>query len=136
MIHNYSWAAILKGLRQECVLHPFFFLTLFRVFKGTLLIQKSAGKYFFLMRLQVILAYVLTLYRKKNKAKRKLTRNKQIMDHILESLYSIRLTIDLEKTKYMCLSSPKNGKKNPKPKNSLHTFPIFTVTRVVKLYWS
>lgn len=30
------------------------------------------------------------------------------MDHILEPLYAIRLTIDLEKTKYMYLTSPRD----------------------------
>lgn len=114
--------------RDSNVHYIHFFLSLFHVFKGAVLTRNSSRKYFPFTRLQVILAYVLSLYRKKNKAKRKLTRNKQIMDHFLEPLYSIRLTIDLEKTEYMCLSSPGDEKRN----NRLHILQIFTVTRVVK----
>lgn len=36
------------------------------------------------------------------------------MDYILEPLYSIRLTIDLEKTKYVCLTSPGDGNQTNK----------------------
>lgn len=51
------------------------------------------------------------------------------MNQFLEPPYSLRLTIDLEKTKYLCLSSPGDGKR----KNSLNILPVFPVTRVVKL---
>ena len=46
-----------------------------------------------------------------NKAEKNLTMKKQIIDHFFELLYLVRLTIDLKKTKYLCLSSPSDEKR-------------------------
>lgn len=67
------------------------------------------------MRLQVILA-MSSLYRKKNKGEEELTKKKQIMGHFFVLLYFVRLTTDLEKTKYLCLSS--QGMKKDKTAHS------------------
>lgn len=103
-MHYYSCVVVLKEMIEGCKLHPFFFLSPSHIFKSTVLIKKILwGILLFLC--------VSFLYRKKNKAEKKLTRKKQIIDQFCELLYLVRLTIDLKKTKYLCLSSPSDEKR-------------------------
>ena len=91
-MHCYSCVAVLKGLIQGCKLHPVFF-------SFHLIYLKYSIDQKILWEILLFLCMPF-LYRKKNKAEKKLTRKKQIIDHFFELVYLVRLTIDLKKTKY------------------------------------
>lgn len=115
MIHYHYWAALLKVLRTIMQIATiFYFSVCFMYLKVHYWLENPLENNSFLRGCKWFLLMSSFCTEKNSKAKRKLTRNKHITDHILEPLYSLRLTINLEKIKYVCLTSP-GDRKRKKP---------------------